>query len=39
LVGLDEIMGAIAHLDIDTTAIGSDFEESWPKVRRSSIAN
>jgi hypothetical protein len=36
LLAFDDIMGAIAHLDIDTTAAGGDFEESWPSpaVRR-----
>jgi len=30
LVTLDEIMSAIAHLDIETMMVGSDFEERWP---------
>jgi hypothetical protein len=30
LIDLDALMGAIAHLDITTTARGPGFEESWP---------
>ena len=30
LVDLDEIMEAIAGLDIETVAIGPDFDERWP---------
>jgi hypothetical protein len=29
LVNLDEIMAAIAHLDIDTVVTGRDFEDRW----------
>lgn len=32
LVGLEEIMDAIAHLDIDTVATGSAFEDRWPRL-------
>ena len=35
LVDLEAIMSAIAHLDIDTIAVGRDFEDCWPG-RRSS---
>ena len=30
LLDLEQIMDAIAHLDIDTVASGSDFEDRWP---------
>ena len=35
LVTLDEIMAAIAHLDIDTVVSGRDFHEEWLRVRGS----
>jgi len=35
LVTLDEILAAIAHLDIDTVVNGPDLHEQWLGVRRS----
>ena len=36
LVSLDEIMGAIAHLDIDTVVDGRDLHEQWLDVKEPS---